>query len=468
MTDPALLSLPPEEIRRLGYRIVDALVEQSRLPREEVPAPRVSMADFMARVAEPPPAAASDADAVLDLAFDAVRGHMNHTDHPRYFSRVPGPGSPAGALGDMLATAFNAGAMSETGHAGPTALELVTLRWLAELLGMPAETEGVLLSGGSMSSLTAFATARHTMLGGPDPDAVVYLSDQAHSSMARGLRIIGFSDDRVRILASDERLTLSVLALAEAVAADRAAGLRPFMVVATAGTTNAGAVDPMHPIADLAEAEALWMHVDGAYGAPAALTETGRELLDGIQRADSLTLDPHKWLFAPYEIGVLLVRRPGALEQTFTVNPEYLRDSGAGIHLRNRGPQLTRATRAVKLWMIFKLYGVDALRAAIARGIELAEIAESELRADPDWEIVSGAQLAVVNVAHRRLDAEQVTARVLADGYSALGTTELRGRQVVRLCTINPRTTDEEMRQVVRRMTELARQPSPAPARAGR
>jgi glutamate/tyrosine decarboxylase-like PLP-dependent enzyme len=456
VNDPAAVILDAEATRRLGYRIVDALVDEYQLPRSERPVPQASMHRFLERVSEPPPAAPADPDATLELAFEALRENMNHTDHPRFFSRVPGPSSAAGALGDMLATALNAGAMSESGHAGPTALELVVLGWLTELLGMPAETEGVLLSGGSMSSLTAFATARRVMLGEHDPAATAYLSDQSHSAIERGLRILGFAPDRIRILPSDEHLRLSPDVLADAIAADRAAGLRPFVVVANAGTTNSGAVDPMHAIADIAAAEGLWLHVDGAYGAPAALTDRARRLLDGMQRADSLTLDPHKWLFAPYEIGVLLVRRPGALEQTFSVDPEYLRDSGAGLHFRNRGPQLSRATRALKLWMIFKLHGVDALRAAVDRGIALAEIAEQELRAGADWTVVSPAQLAVVCFEHRRLPAEQLTARALADGYAAPSSTVLHGRSVVRLCTINPRTTEQEIRETIRRMDALA------------
>lgn len=457
MTDPASLVMSGEDVRRLGYRIVDALVEQYQGARPEAPAQSASLAEFLDRVAEPPPATPADPDATLDTAFAALREFMNHTDHPRFFSRVPGPSSAPGALGDMLTAALNGAAMSESGHAGPTALEIVVLRWLAELLGMPEETEGVLVNGGSLSSLTAFAVARHAMLGEHDSSATVYLSDQSHSSMARGLRILGFTPNRIRTVRSDGQLRLPIDALLEAIAADREAGLRPFMVVATAGTTNSGAVDPMHAIADLTASEGMWMHVDGAYGAPAALTERGRRLLDGMERADSLTVDPHKWLFAPYEIGVLLVRRPGLLESTFSVNPEYLRDSGGGMHFRNRSPQLSRTARGVKLWMVFKLFGVERIRMAIDRGITLAEIAEQELRNSDDWKIVTPAQLAVVNFEHRGLEPEELVRRTIADGYSAPSSTELHGRKVVRLCTINPRTTNDEMRQTIRRMAELAR-----------
>lgn len=456
MTDPASLIMPGEDVRRLGYRIVDALVEQYQGARPEAPAQHASLAEFLDRVDEPPPVRPADSDETLDTAIAALRDFMNHTDHPRFFSRVPGPSSAPGALGDMLTAALNGAAMSESGHAGPTALEIVVLRWLAELLGMPPETEGVLVNGGSLSSLTAFAVARQALLGDHDPSATVYISDQSHSSMARGLRILGFTPDRIRTVRSDDRLRMPVEALAAAIDADRAGGLRPFMVVATAGTTNSGAVDPMHAIADLTAAEGMWMHVDGAYGAPAALTERGRRLLEGMERADSLTLDPHKWLFAPYEIGVLLVRRPGLLEDTFSINPEYLRDSGGGTHFRNRSPQLSRTARGVKLWMIFKLFGVERIRLAIDRGITLAETAEQELRAGGDWTIVTPAQLAIVNFEHKRLDPEELSRRTVLDGYAAPSSTELHGRKVIRLCTINPRTTDDEMRQTIRRMAELA------------
>lgn len=454
------LSLPPDEVRRLGYRVVDLVVDSLVELRDRPPLRSADRPALDARLREPPPAGPGDVDAALELAADVVLGHMQRGDHPRYFARVPSPSSAVGPLADALASGMNAIATSWAGASGPTALELLVVDWLAELLGMPAGTEGVLLSGGSMSSLTAFAAARLARLGGHDPAAVVYCSTQTHASLPRALRALGFADDRVRVLPVDAAHRLPSAAVAQAIAGDRAAGLRPFLLIANAGTTNTGAVDPLDALADLAASEGLWLHVDGAYGAPAALTAQGRALLAGMGRADSLTVDPHKWLFAPYECGCLLVREPGVLEAAFTIEPEYLRDtsggSGAEPSLRDRSLQLTRTTRALKLWLTIKAFGVDAIRDGVARGIALAERAEAALRATPGWEVVTPAQLAILTFAHVRTDAATVAARAADDGYAVLSSTMLDGRPVLRLCTINPRTTDEEIDATVARLTELA------------
>jgi aromatic-L-amino-acid decarboxylase len=459
MPDAEPLSLPPDEMRRLGHRVVDLVVDHWTTIRDKPPVPTgaVTPEEILARLREPPPAGPGDVDAALDLAAELVLGQMQLVSHPRYFARVPGPSTPVGALADALAAGMNAIATSSAGSPGPTALELVVLEWLAALLGMPPESEGILLSGGSMSSLTAFAAARQDRLGGPDPAGTVYLSTQTHASLPRALRTIGVPEDRIRILETDDAFRLPVAAVADAIAADRAAGLRPFCVIATAGTTNTGAVDPLDALADLAAAEGPWLHVDGAYGAPAALTERGRALMPGLARADSLAVDPHKWLFAPIEVGALLVRKPGALSAAFANDPEYLRDTvGEMPSFRDRGPQLTRGSRALKLWLTIKAFGTDAIRAGIERGLANAERAEAALRATPGWEIVTPAQLAIVTFAHERVPASELAARAVADGYAAPSSTVLRGRGVLRLCLLNPRTTDAEIDATVARLTELA------------
>jgi glutamate/tyrosine decarboxylase-like PLP-dependent enzyme len=458
VVEPEPLSLPPDEIRRLGHRVVDLWVDSLQTLRERPPVRTADRGTLDARLREPPPERPGDVDAALDLAADVVLGHMQRGDHPRYFARVPSPSSPVGPLADALAASMNAIATSWAGASGPTALELLVVDWLVELLGLPPGTEGVFLSGGSTSSTTAFAAARLHRLGGHDPDAVVYASRQTHASLTRGLRALGFAADRVRVLDTDAAFRLPPGALAEAIARDRAAGLRPFLVVATAGTTNTGSVDPLDAIADIAAAEGLWLHVDGAYGAPAALTPAGRALMAGLERADSLTIDPHKWLFAPYECACLLVREPGVLEAAYSMEPEYLRDTtgDAEPSLRDRSLQLTRATRALKLWLTIKAFGVAAIRDAIARGIALAERAEAALRATPGWEVVTPAQLAIVTFAHDRGDAGRLVALAAADGYALPSSTTLHGREVLRLCTINPRTTDAEIDATIARLTELA------------
>ena len=246
---------------------------------------------------------------------------------------------------------------------------------------------------------------------------------------------------------------MRVEALAAAVAEDRAAGRRPFTVVATAGTTNTGAVDPLPALADLCHEEAMWLHVDAAYGGPAVICDAGRALLTGIERADSIAVDPHKWLFQPYECGVLLVRHPGALAAAFALHPEYLADvSGRSgeVNFFDRGVQLTRGFRALKLWMTLKVYGLAAIRAGIEHGIRTAERAE-ELLQSGGWDISTPAQLGIVSF-RRSDDAARhlrTVAEMQADGVAAISSTVLHGVTVLRMCTINPGTSQADLELTV-------------------
>ncbi len=453
---PDNLGMDAEEMRRLGYRVVDLVVDRA-LGRGDEPVIReAEPGALQAALGGPLPEAPMDADASLDLLAEVALAHMQHGDHPRYFARVPGPASFAAILGEWLGTGFNTIATTWGGAAGPATLELVVTGWLAELLGLPAHSEGVLLSGGSLANLTAFAVARSELGAG-----VAYYTDQTHISLPRNLRALGWQPEQMRILATDDSLRMDPETLRKAVAEDRARGLTPRLVIATAGTTNTGAADPLDVLADLCAEQGLWLHVDGAYGGPAALTEQGRAYLRGLERVDSLVIDPHKWLFQPYDVGACFVMRPGALERCFAVNPEYLRDvksvQGA-VSFGDRSLELTRRSRAIKLWMSLRTYGAERFRAAVARGIAMAEYAESRLRAAPDtWEVVSPAQIGVVCFALRGEDSSEHArraARLTESGFAAVTSTSLKGRSVLRLCTINPTTTRADIDEVIRRLAE--------------
>ena len=454
---PEPLSLPPEEMRRLGYALIDRLVDHAE-GLGEAPPIRVGAPDaLMAAVGGPPPDAPGDAAAELATLFEQVLPWGQRADHPRFFARIGSPSTYVGALADAAAAGINAFTGSWTGGSGPSAVELTVLEWLRTWCGMPEGSSGVLTSGGSIASLVGFAAARRAKLGGPRGSGVVYVTDQTHASLPRAVELIG---ERTRVLASDDGLLLPESALREAVAEDRAAGLHPFCVVATAGTTSTGAIDPLNELYAASRELDLWLHVDGAYGGPAVLTDAGAAALDGIGLADSLVMDPHKWLFQPYEIGCLLVRDPALLEQVFALDGAYLRDTGGGaVDFRDRGPELTRGARGLKLWLSVRTFGLDAFRAAIAHGIALAEHAEAQLRARGGWEVVTPAQLGIVtfrregldDAAHTRLSADTV-----ADGYAAPSTTIAGDRVVLRLCTINPRTTFEEIDETIARMEALA------------
>jgi glutamate/tyrosine decarboxylase-like PLP-dependent enzyme len=374
---------------------------------------------------------------------------MQRPDHPRFFAQVGSPSNPVSALADGLTAGFNVIAASWAGGSGPATLELVVLDWIRGWCGLPEDTEGIFVSGGSVGSLTALAAAR---AAAPDGARTAIVSDQTHSSIVRALRLIGVDD--VRILETDDAFRLRLEDVGRAI--DDAPG-GVVAVVGNAGTTNTGAVDPLNALADLCAERGVWLHVDGAYGAPAVLTERGRALLHGIERADSLVLDPHKWLFQPYEAGCVLVRRPGALARAFSMSPEYLTDvSDGGVNFRDRGPQLSRGSRAIKLWLSLQAFGVDAFRDAVGRGIEVAERAQRRIEEAPDLEVVTPAQLGIVTFKHRNTPASAWLERIVADGYAAPSSTVLRGDTVLRLCTLNPRTTDEDVDRSIARFVELA------------
>jgi aromatic-L-amino-acid decarboxylase len=468
------LQLSPDAMREFGHRVVDIIVDHIETLRDRtvsIQRPRTELEAQLGSFSDAP----SSPDEVLDLVERDVMGAVTAVDHPRFYAFVPGPGSFVGAMADALSSGFNVFAGHWLAASGPGAVELQTVDLLRKACGFPEGAGGLFLSGGSMANLSGLATARAVKLGGPDPDAVIYLSDQAHSSVAKGLRVLGFAANQVRSVPVDDRLRLDVAALEAAVQKDRSEGWRPFCVVASAGTTNTGAVDPLEKISALCRANDMWLHVDGAYGAAAALTERGRAALRGLELADSIALDPHKWLFQPFEIGCVLVRDMRYLRQAFAVHPEdnaaYLADVGRmaehEVVFYEHGIQLTRSFRALKLWMSLRIFGLAAFRAAIDRGIALAEEAEQVLRADPRWEVVTPAQLAVVTfaprltstVAEANTRVERAVERLTADGYAMVTSTLVRGRTVLRFCLIHPDARIEEVKETADRLARFCHGP---------
>jgi len=308
------------------------------------------------------------------------------------------------------------------------------------------------------------------MLDGDMNKAIAYCSDQTHSSIGRSFRILGFKSTQLRKLPSDENFRLSLAMLHNAVQRDRSTGLRPFCVIGTPGTTNTGAIDPLPELAAFCQEEGLWLHADGAYGASAVFCERGRQLLEGISGVDSLSLDPHKWLFQPYEIGCLLVRNRTNLRDAFRVLPEYLDDavgSEEEVNFCDYSPQLTRSFRALKLWMSLQVFGAEAFGKAVQRGFDLAELAESIIREFEGWCVVTSAQMGVVTFQARpagygegEVDGhnQALVEAILHDGYTMVVSTKLRGRTVLRMCPINPRTTDDDIRKTLDHLQNLSRE----------
>jgi aromatic-L-amino-acid/L-tryptophan decarboxylase len=463
MPEPPL-SLAPDELRRLGHHVVDRIVDHLEQLDELPPMPPVDPGWSADRVA-PCPDGPSDPLEAVDALFDEILPRGQRATHPRFFARIGSPSNPVSPLADFAAAGVNAFAASWAGGSGPSAVELAVVDWIRDWMGLPVGAEGVLVSGGSVGNLTALAVAAQARRSAERSRATGYTSEHAHASVARAWRVLGFEPGHLRTLAADANGRLVPDTVDAAIQSDRRAGLDPFCVVATAGTTSTGAVDDLAGLAASCRRDGLWLHIDGAYGAPARLCESGRAVLDGIELADSLVLDPHKWLFQPYEIGCVLVRRPALLDAAFALDGAYLRDTlGSGVDLRNRSLQLSRGSRALKLWLSLRVFGLNAFKDAIAHGIALAEHAESVLRGRSGWGIVSPAQLGIVcfrrvvdGVEAEELDRinDELVRAAVADGYAAPSSTVLRGRTVMRLCTINPRTTFADVDATIERLERL-------------
>jgi glutamate/tyrosine decarboxylase-like PLP-dependent enzyme len=470
------LAMDAEAMRRAGYATVDALVARLADPEADPVLRRGDAAGMRARLGGPPPEPPGDYGAVLARVLTDVLPYGARTDHPGYLAFVPSFTTWPAALAELTAAAANlyCGAWMES--AGASQVELEVIDWFRGWLGLPASTAGVLVNGGSAANLTALLVAREAA-GGPSPGSVVYVSDQAHSSLARTARAMGLRPEQVRVLPTDDRWRLRPETVAAAVRADRAAGRIPFAVCASAGSTNTGAVDPLAGLADVCAAEGLWLHVDAAYGGFAALTARGRAALAGIDRADSVTLDPHKWLYQPMECGCVLIRDGARLERTFAIHPDYLDDDatqGAGeVNFADRGLQLSRGFRALKVWVTVQTFGLAALRACIQRNLELAEHAEALIRERAGLTLMAPATLGIV--CFRRewpgCDEAETERRGLAlaaelerGGTALVSTTRLAGQHAIRLCILNPTTTAEHVRRVIEHFAAAPVPASPADA----
>ena len=456
------LELDPDRMRDLGYRVVDLLVDRIAGLDDGRAWQGASRREMEERLREPPPAGGQDFDEILERLAEDVLPFAGHHDHPRFFGYIPSCPTWPGILGDFIASGVNTFEGTWLQSAGASTVELVVLDWFRQWIGYPGQASGILVSGGSQANLTALACARETKPGGRSENAVVYLSNQGHSSVTRALRVLGFGAEQVRALPVDDAYRLRPDALAAAVESDVQAGRQPFLVVANAGATNTGAIDPLAEIAQISAERGLWLHVDAAYGGFAVLTERGRSWLTGIELADSVTLDPHKWLYQPYEAGCLLVREGTRLASAFHIMPDYLQDTAVGgveVNFADRGIQLTRAVRAFKLWMSLKYFGFDAFRAAIDRSLDLALAAQEQIEQSRELELLSPATLGVVCFRRRPPGVEEEASlerlnaaldrRLAESGEGMISSTRVDGRYALRLCVLNHRSGAEDVERIL-------------------
>ncbi len=465
----SVLAMSPEVMRGLAELATRRVIERIRALPEDRPWRGADRHELEPRLREPAPEDGRAPEEVLERAVREVLPLAGRVDHPRFFAFVPSAPTWPGVVADYLCAGFNTFQGTWLGASGPSQLEIVVTDWIREWIGFPEGAGGLFTSGGSAASLDALVAAREAA-GAPARPAV-YMSDQSHSALARAARIVGVRPDGIRSVPSDASFRMRVDALEKMVRDDRAAGFSPIAICANAGTTNTGSVDPMDEIADFCAREDVWLHVDGAYGGFAVLAEEGRAVLGGMDRADSVTLDAHKWLFQPFEAGCLMVRDVRRLEEAFSVRPEYLQDIEWGernVNFADRGLQLTRTFRALKVWMSVQTFGLRAFREAIGNGIRLAHRAEEYIRGSDTLELLSPASLGVVcfrtnppGVERSEAELETlndaVQARVIESGIAMMSSTRLHGTYALRLCILSHQTVWSDVEDTLKAVERFSR-----------
>jgi aromatic-L-amino-acid decarboxylase len=442
-------------LRLASERIVNHIESLPRQPTQDVE----GAGEFARSLREKAPAQGQPFEDLLDLLFDRVIPKSFNTAGPGYLAYIPAGGLFDSALGELIAGAVNRYVGVFLAAPGLAQLEANVVRWFCDFVGYPPSAQGFLTTGGSLANFTAIVTARSERLPEDFLKGVLYASDQTHHSVRRASRIAGIPAGNVRVVPTDAWYRMRTEELRKQIRRDREEGSTPFLVVGNGGTTNSGAVDDLPAIADLARDEGLWFHVDAAYGGFFVLTDEGRKVLAGMDRADSITLDPHKGLFLPYGTGSLIVRDGGALKRTHAVQADYLphmQEDEDLVDFCEISPELSRDFRGLRVWLPFKMHGVGAFRDALQEKLELARYATTSLRALPGIEILAEPQLSIVAFRLTRpdLDPPAIDAlnRRLLEAINGrkrvfLTSTILKGKFAIRICVLSYRTHKDRLDQ---------------------
>jgi glutamate/tyrosine decarboxylase-like PLP-dependent enzyme len=488
--------LEPEEYRRLGYQAVDMMVDYFDSIRDRRVFPGKSSQEVARVFQEPLPQSGAAADEILEEWATQVLPNATHLGSPRYFGYVNGSGTMIATLAEALASAVNMNPGGWKASPAATEMERRTIAWIAELIGYPVGCGGLLTSGGTMANFTGIMTGlRNTAPYETTSDGLqsqdrrgrhlIYMADhEGHVSIERVADLLNLGRNAVRRVPSREDFTMDPEALAAMIEADRARGDLPFCVVAQVGSINTGAIDPLEDIADICETSGLWFHADGACGAVGAILPEKEKLYIALDRADSVTLDPHKWLFIPYECGCILVRDPEKLRRAFSMSAPYLRGTlptaYTGLDYFEYGPQMSRGFRALKVWMTLKHYGVEGYRKLLSQGIRCAERLDERVRASNDFEQLHEPNLYIYSFRYApivdrkaaqrsKLDQDRVDARLdrlnqrIADEIQARGiafimTTKIHQRTVLRMSICSHRTTLDDIDAVFDALTRIGRE----------
>lgn len=483
--------MDPEEIRQLGYRSVDLVVDYFKNICKGPILTSKTLKQMKELLDEPLPQTEQNPRTVLNDCRDKIIANAIHIGNPRFLGWILASGTVIGAFADGIASALNQNvAVSGAGMA--TALELLVIDWIKEILDYDPNAAGILLSGGSMANLTALATARNVMAGfdirseglRQGKNMILYVSEEVHMCVPKAANILGIGMNNIHRVKVDDAFRLDTNDLKAKIIEDKNHDMFPFCVVATAGTVNTGAIDPLESIADICQQYDIWFHVDAAYGGFAALSPHLKPLLNGITRADSIALDPHKWLFIPFEAGCVLVKNPSHMIQTFSINAPYVHMtnttsiSSVDVDFSDYGLQLSRQFRALKIWMSLKQYGIQKYGRLINQNIYLARYMAALVDESSDFEAASPATLSIFCFRYFPEDLRQkyqgvdqlqeekieeylnrlnrvIAEEMRTDQRAVLSSTVLGNKYVLRTCIVNYRTTKQDIKDILTIVREL-------------
>jgi glutamate/tyrosine decarboxylase-like PLP-dependent enzyme len=467
MLDPSV-----DEIRGWGNSVIQFMTDYLGNLRDRSVYRHMSSRRIRDRLDPALPSKGTDFDALLKVFREAIVPFSRQNAHPRMFGYVQSPGTPLAAFADLLASTLNANLTIWRSAPAPVELERLTIDWIRQILGFNAEAGGLFVSGGSMANLTALAAARQTKHDSSGR-LRMYASSATHFSIVKAAALLGIGRENVQHVAVDERFKMRMDDLIAKITTDLEAGYIPFCVVGNAGTVDTGAVDPLMEIREVANRFQLWMHVDGSYGAFAVLAESARKSFAGMEQADSIALDPHKWLYLPVDVGCVIYSDPEITRAAFAHEAEYTRmfgeEADEAFVCWDYGPELSRRFRALKVWMLLKGVGLDCLGAAIESNLACAHYLESMVQASDDFEMAAPVELSIFCFRHvpvqlksqspKAIDAfnERLLVALQRDGSSYLSNASLGSRFALRGCVLNYRTTLRDMEILLDDLRRVAR-----------
>lgn len=468
-----------KEIRKLGHRMLDDMLDYLSTVRDK-PAWQPVPQSVKAHLRQPLPTQPTDPAVVYEEFVESVLPYTNGNRHPRFWGWVQGNGTVLGMLADMLASGMNPH-MAGFDQA-PKLVEEQVLAWLTELMGMPDETSGILLGGGSMANITALVVARNAKAGfnvrelglqmNEQPKLVMYASTETHGWAQKAAELLGLGNRAFRRVAVDDQFRINIDALRQAVDEDKRDGHRPFCVIGNAGTVNTGAIDDLVALGQFCREEHLWFHVDGAFGALARIAPSLAPLVAGIEQADSVAFDLHKWIYLPFEVACLLVRDAQAHRNAFTMRPSYLAETSRGViagglPFAERGLELTRSFRALKVWMSLKSHGVDVFARLIEQNVRQARYLAALIEADADLELIAPVPLNIVcfRFAPVGMDCgalnrvnEEILLRIQESGLAVPSSTTIDGKFSLRAAITNHRSRKEDFDMLAEAVSRMGRE----------